>query len=177
MKEQRIVIVGFMGCGKTMVAQELGLALNLTWVDLDELIQKHEQRTPAEIIEQEGEGKFRERETWMLRRVLSTEGERVVALGGGAWITPENRRLIAEHRALAVWLDAPFDLCWKRIEAGVEQRPLAYSREVALKLYDERRPVYKLANVRIKITEHQSSADIASEIAREIVSSACGPEK
>ena len=68
MSDQRIVIIGFMGCGKTTVAQELAHALNLEWVDLDALIEKHEQRSPREMIEQEGETKFREIETRMLRK-------------------------------------------------------------------------------------------------------------
>ena len=47
-----------------------------------------------------------------------------------------------------MWLDADFELCWRRIESGGESRPLARSRELAQKLYGERRPVYGLADAR-----------------------------
>ena len=55
----RIVITGFMGCGKTRVARELARHLNLTMVDLDERITEKEGRSPAQLIVEEGEEAFR----------------------------------------------------------------------------------------------------------------------
>lgn len=165
MNENRIVIIGFMGSGKTTVAQALANKLNCSWVDLDALITEHEHRSPKEIIEQDGEAKFRERETWMLRKVLTTGAERVIAVGGGAWTIPDSRKAIVDGGACAVWLDAPFDLCWKRIVEADEQRPLAPSLETARTLYDERRPVYRTADLRIEVNENQTPEDIAQEIA------------
>ena len=167
MTNQQIVIIGFMGTGKTTVARELGLKLNCLVVDLDELITRRERRSPNEIIEQDGEVKFRELETQMLREVLA-EGPRVIAVGGGAWTIAANRQLIAEHEAITVWLDAPFELCWKRIEAGAEVRPLARSRELAERLYSERRPVYELAHVRVVVSENESSAETAKRIIHQV---------
>lgn len=154
-----------MGCGKTTVAQELALKLNLPWVDLDALIKKHERRSPEEIIEQDGEAKFRERETWMLRKVLSSGAERVIAVGGGAWTIPENRQLIADHQALAVWLDAPFELCWKRLKTADQIRPLAPTRQAAHRLYADRQPVYSSADFQIPLYEEESPEEIAKKIA------------
>lgn len=164
MNENRIVIIGFMGSGKTTVAQALAGELNCTWVDLDALIAEHEHRSPKEIIEQDGEAKFRERETWMLRKVFTTEAEGVIAVGGGAWTIPENRQAIVEAGARAVWLDAPFELCWKRIVEADQQRPLAPSLETARTLYEQRHPVYSTADLRIEVTENQTPGDIAQEI-------------
>ncbi|MGH9930762.1 MAG: shikimate kinase [Pyrinomonadaceae bacterium] len=167
MTNQQIIIAGFMGTGKTAVAQELGRKLNCLAVDLDELITSHEGRSPNEIIDQDGENKFREIETQMLRQILG-ESARVIALGGGAWTIAANRQLIAEHEAITVWLDAPFELCWKRIEAGAEVRPLARSRELAERLYSERRPVYELAHVRVVVSENESSAETAKRIIHQV---------
>ena len=166
---QQIVIVGFMGTGKTTVARELGRRLNCIAVDLDELITRHEGRTPNEIIEQDGENKFREIETQRLGEVLNDGPARIVAAGGGAWTIAENRQLIAEHEAITVWLDAPFELCWKRIEAGAEVRPLARSREPAERLFSERRPVYERADARVVVSENENAEEIATRVADAIL--------
>ena len=157
-----------MGTGKTTIAYELGRQLNCLAVDLDVLITRREGRSPNEIIEQDGEDRFRELETQLLREVVGEEA-RVIALGGGAWTIAENRRLIAEHGALTVWLDAPFELCWKRIEAGREARPLARSRELAQRLYDERRRVYELAGARIPVSKSEKIAEIARKVSDAIL--------
>ena len=164
---QQIVIIGFMGTGKTTVARELGRKLSCLAVDLDESITRREGRSPNEIIEQDGEARFRELETQMLREVLG-EGPRVIAVGGGAWTIAANRQLIAEYEAITVWLDAPFDLCWKRIETGGEARPLARSRELAERLYRERRPSYEQADARVVVSENESSAETAKRIIHKV---------
>ena len=165
---RQIVMVGFMGTGKSTVARALALLLRRPMVDLDELITRSEGRSPSEIIEQDGENHFRQIETTTLREVLAEGAAQVVAVGGGAWIIPENRRLISEHGAVSVWLDAPFELCWKRIEAGRQVRPLARSRELAEKLYHERRSTYALAEVRITISEDDSVEEIAARVVNEL---------
>lgn len=160
-----IVIIGFMGTGKTTVARLLASRLGCFVVDVDELITEKSGRSPREIIEQDGETAFREIETRTLREVFVAGKAGVVALGGGAWTVARNRELIAEHDGFTVWLDAPFDLCWRRIEQGPEPRPLAPSREAAAKLYRGRLHVYALAKVRIAVAEGDSAEDIAMRIA------------
>lgn len=164
---RQIIIIGFMGAGKTTVARELALRLKCLVADLDELITNNEGRSPKEIIEQDGENRFREIETQMLGEVLLAGEVRVVAVGGGAWTIARNRKTISAHGAVAIWLDAPFELCWSRIEAGREARPLARSRELAERLYQERRSSYELADVRITVAAHDSAKEIAASIVRE----------
>lgn len=165
MGTKQIVIIGFMGTGKTTVAQELARQLDRQVVDLDTVITQRELRGPKEIIEQDGENSFREIEAKLLREVLLAGDTCVIAVGGGAWTIAENRKLIAEQRALTVWLDAPFELCWKRISHGPEARPLAPSYEIAAKLYNVRRPLYELADSRITVSEHERVEDIAAKVA------------
>lgn len=142
-----------MGCGKTKVARELARRLNLIMVDLDDHITKRVGRTPAELIVEEGEPKFRAIEYANLRNVLQIGEARVIALGGGAWIQEVNRRVLEEYECISVWLDTPFELCWTRISSSQEDRPLGRTREQALALYEQRRPVYQLAQVHIPIRE------------------------
>lgn len=169
MTNQQIIIIGFMGTGKSTVARSLAHLLNRRAIDLDNLITQRERRSPREIIEQEGEQTFRQIETQTLREVLLEATDCVIAIGGGGWTIAENRKLIAKHGALAVWLDSSFDLCWKRIEAGREARPLAPSRDLAEALYAARRPVYELAEARIPVYENESVEDIAQKVARTVL--------
>jgi shikimate kinase len=169
MTNQQIVIIGFMGTGKTTVAFELARKLKCCAIDLDELITQHEKRNPQEIILQDGEDAFRNIETKTLRTVLREGSARVVAVGGGAWTIGENRKMIAEHGAFTVWLDAPFELCWKRIAGGREVRPLARSREMTQKLYAERRPIYEAADACVTINENETVEQIATKLARAVL--------
>lgn len=167
MTNLHVVIIGFMGTGKSTVAKELGRKLSREAVDLDDLISRHEGRSPKEIIEQDGENRFREIETQQLDNALRGEPAGIISAGGGAWTIPANRRLITERGAISVWLDAPFELCWQRIETP-DTRPLARSREMAERLYAERRPIYELASVRISISEADSAAEVATKISDQL---------
>jgi shikimate kinase len=162
----RIVITGFMGAGKTTVARELARTLASPVVSLDEAVAEIEGRGPRALIDEEGEAYFREAETRALRRALEKGSARVIDTGGGAWTLERNRRLVAEHGCLAVWLDAPFDLCWRRItsERGGEARPLAREREAARRLFEERLASYRLAPLHVRVTEGQSAAQLAARV-------------
>jgi shikimate kinase len=160
---QKILIVGFMGTGKSTVARALARKLNCAAVDLDEWITRDENRSPRQIIESDGETAFRILETRALRRVFEEPTLRIIAAGGGAWTMAENRRLVQEQGAFSVWLDAPFAQCWERIRAD-ETRPLARTREAAERLYAERRPIYELADARIVVSPNESAEDVASAI-------------
>src|SRR5260370_42129818 len=148
-KDRRIVVVGFMGCGKTTVARALAQRLGCVMVDLNSFISDREGHTPAEIIVQDSEPSFREIETQALRVVLEENAARVIALGGGAWMIEANRALAEKHDCLSVWLDAPFELCWERIMSSGTIRPMAPYRESAQQLYDSRRASYALAELRV----------------------------
>ena len=160
----KLVITGFMGCGKTQVARELARRLNLEMVDLDEAIITREGRSPAQLIIEDGEAAFRAIESDVLRSLLETDGERVIALGGGAWIQEINRKLIRQYNWVSVWLDAPFEICWARIEASEDDRPLGKTREQAQALFDRRRPIYELADVHIPVLAADGPADIVNRI-------------
>lgn len=144
-----------MGCGKTRVARELARQLDVVMIDLDDQITKRVGRTPAQLIVEEGEPAFRDVESETLRYVLETGEARVIALGGGAWIQKANRQLLDQYDCISVWLDAPFEMCWTRISNSQEDRPLGRTREQALVLYEQRRPIYKLAKVHVAIGEEK----------------------
>ena len=160
-----IVVTGFMGSGKTTVAQALSRTLNCAMVDLDRFITERVGRSPKEIIEQDGEPAFREVETRLLGEVLAEGSARVIALGGGAWTIAANRELITQHSGFTIWLDVPFELCWQRISSSGGERPLAREREQARSLYQSRRPCYQLAALRVEANEALSVQETAARIA------------
>lgn len=159
-----IIIVGFMGSGKTSVARELARQLNVRFVDLDEFIAEQESRSPEQIITNDGEPHFRIIETAALEKVLSSDEPGVIAAGGGAWTIGTNRRLIAQHGATTVWLNCPFEMCWKRIQSADYLRPMAPSREAAEELYATRSHIYELADIHIDIVEVDTPQQIAQKI-------------
>ena len=159
-----IVIIGFMACGKTEVARVVAKQLNRKMVDLDEEITSSESRSPAELIRQEGEGSFRNIESASLQRVLEQNEANVIALGGGAWIQPANRQLLAAKNATIVWLDTPFEICWNRIESSSEDRPLGTTKEQASELFKQRYPIYELAPIRIDVIGTDTPPEIAGRV-------------
>jgi shikimate kinase len=162
---RRIIILGFMACGKTTVARELARLLELASVDLDSFVSDREGRSPAEIIAADGEPAFREIETRALNDVLTKSDAQVISLGGGTWTIPANRTLIALHDCVTVWLDAPFDLCWQRIiEGGETVRPLAPNHDTARNRYEARRTDYALAENRIVVSALDDRETIANQV-------------
>lgn len=159
-----IVITGFMGCGKSKAARELARRRNVVMVDLDDWITAHVGRSPAQFITEDGERAFREIETNALRELLQRRGAGVIALGGGAWIEKSNRDLIDEYNCTSVWLDTPFAICWERIAASGENRPLAKTREEAQARYDLRRPIYALARVHLIVTADETLDDLVTRM-------------
>jgi shikimate kinase len=163
-----IVIVGFMGCGKTEVANQLATRLSLQFIDLDSRITEVDGRSPAQLIREEGERLFRTIETRILTNVLSENESAVVALGGGAWTESVNRDLIREKPAVSVWLDTPFDICWERISTSNEDRPLGATRDEAHARFQRRLPLYQLADVRIGSNATDDPNTLALKIEAEI---------
>lgn len=161
-----IIVTGFMGSGKSTIAEALARILECSAIDLDQVITASNARTPEEIIRQDGEAAFREIETQSLGEVLKLSSGHVIALGGGAWTLQRNRDLINEYSGITVWLDAPFQLCWERILATRGDHPLAPDQRRARMLYVERLPLYALAQMHVEINRDRSADEISAEIAK-----------
>ena len=168
-KARPIIIAGFMGAGKTAVAAALARRLTCEMIDLDRFIEERVGRCAQAIIDEEGEPRFRELESERLREALEMDGARVIALGGGAWTIERNRALIKERGGFTVWLDVPFDLCWRRIRSTGGTRPLARDEAQARELYQARRPLYALAELHVEADERSSVKKLAARIAAEML--------
>ena len=109
-----IVLVGLMGVGKTTVGRSLAAALSLPFRDADEEIERAADRTVAEIFAERGEAEFRDGERRVIARLLTQEPPHVLAFGGGAFMNPQTRALVAAE-AVSVWLKADVHLLARRV--------------------------------------------------------------
>jgi shikimate kinase len=157
---RRIYLVGFMGSGKSTVGRELSARLGWRFVDLDAEIEAAEGVAVREIFERLGEPRFRQLEREHLDRVSGLDRV-VVALGGGAYADPENRRRV-NATGVAVWLNASLRRVRDRIRPD-GKRPLFQDPERAKRLYLERLPSYKLARIHVLVDNRLPDA-LADEI-------------
>jgi shikimate kinase len=154
-----IYLLGFMGSGKSTVGRHLARRLGWSFFDLDDEIEAAERTTIARIFDQRGEAEFRRIESAMLAsHVRSIERGRpaVVALGGGAFLAPDNRELAANH-GVTVWLDCDFDRIARRV-AQATHRPLARDPEKLAALFHARRDIYRLADVHVPVETDDAEA-------------------
>jgi shikimate kinase/3-dehydroquinate synthase len=116
-----VVLVGFMGSGKSTVGPHLARRVDRPFVDLDDVIEADAGLTVAEIFASEGEAGFRERESRCLQRVLDRDGA-VVAVGGGAPMRAENWARIRNGNTVVALMAEPAELA-RRLN-GSTVRPL-----------------------------------------------------
>jgi shikimate kinase len=161
-----VLLVGFMGAGKTTVGRALSRRLGLAFEDLDDRIQLREGKTIEQIFRKSGEAEFRKAETAALRELLGelTSSLRVVALGGGAFAQPVNAALIEKAEVHTVFLDAPVEELLRRCEEAPNVRPLRQDLQQFRELYEKRREFYMKAAVRIE-TNGKDVEAIAAEVA------------
>ncbi len=160
-----IFLVGFMGAGKTSVGRVLAALLGWRFVDLDDRIVQRESRSIPDIFEHSGEAAFRKAETAALRELLSelTSQQAVIALGGGAFVQPENLPLLEACGDPVVFLDAAAERLLERCLPQGSDRPLLRDLDSFRGLYEQRRPYYLRAGWRVDTSGKPVEA-VATEI-------------
>lgn len=157
-----LYLIGFMGSGKSAVGRLLADELGWSFADIDEDIEKAQGVSIADIFDTRGEQEFRviEREA-VRKRVREVECGKpmVLALGGGAFIDPENRKTL-EERGVTIWLDCPFPRVCARLD-GQTHRPLARDPDRFRQLFDDRRETYSKAEHRIAADTDDPAAVVA----------------
>ncbi len=160
---KNLILEGFMGCGKSRIARELGRSLDREVIDTDDLIEHDQGKVISDIFKEQGEEAFRDMETETLRKLLSKEGSFVISLGGGMPVREENRRLLKELGTV-VYLKADVDVLVARLERGVEKRPM-------LAGYELRGRVQELISAREVF--YDEAADIVVDIGQDDPQTIC----
>lgn len=165
MKKENIILVGFMGCGKTTIGKKLAKALGYEFLDTDAMIEEQQGKRISDIFAQEGEEAFRQMETELLMQLRREAVRKVIATGGGMPVREENRRLLREVGTV-VFLEAEFDTILERLQNDTT-RPLAEGedREKRLRpLYELRYPLYQEAAEVCVDTEGKSFYALIQEL-------------
>lgn len=142
MGASNIYLIGFMGAGKTTIGKLLAGLLSRPFLDLDhEVVARAGKDIPA-IFKDEGEPAFRE---WETRTLKELSGPAVIAPGGGAFMSEENRAWMRAH-GKSVYLEWPLEVLKGRV-AGDPNRPLAQDAEAFAALFYKRQFVYGEADL------------------------------
>lgn len=142
---ENVILIGFMGAGKSSVGRLLAKRLGRCFVETDDVIVAKEGRSIPEIFRAHGEGRFRELEAELLDLLRLKRGD-VIATGGGLPCR-EGRMEALKAMGTVVWLAGDFDALYERaLRSG--SRPLldGKPREEAVALYRAREPYYRQAH-------------------------------
>jgi shikimate kinase len=160
-----IVLVGLMGAGKSKIGRRLAARLGLPFFDSDPEIEMAAGETIEEIFANRGERVFRDGERRVIARLLA-QPVHVLATGGGAFMDPVTRELIA-RRGVSLWLRADLDVLVSRVLRR-SNRPLLKQgdpRAILAQLIDRRYPVYAEADVVMDSGEGSPEATVSRAIA------------
>ena len=162
--KKNITLTGMMGAGKSLIAAKLFCFFNeFIAVDIDEVIEYHQNQSITQIFEQKGELYFRDLETNVLNKVYQQEG-RIVALGGGAFEREENRQ-IAKDNSAVFYLKASAEVLFERVK-NAQNRPLlkaGFGVESVANILEKREKNYCLADYVI-FTDNKNADLVVQEI-------------
>jgi shikimate kinase len=148
---RNLVLVGFMGSGKSSVGREIARRWGFRFLDTDSMIRRKHGKTISEIFESSGEPYFRDQENLALQD-LQASFDAVIATGGGIVLQPRNHALL-RSLGLVVWLTATEEVIWERVSRN-QNRPL-------LKTDNPRGTITNLMSLRNRL--YDSVADITIE--------------
>ncbi len=149
-KKNNVILIGFMGCGKTTVGIRLSYRMRRIFEDTDKLIEKRQQREIKEIFAAEGECFFRELETQMLEELEKTVSNRVISVGGGTPVREENRKIL-NRLGTVIYLRIRPETVYERLK------------------HDTNRPLLQGDNPKEKINDLMASRKDAYECCADII--------
>ena len=159
-----VVMVGMMGAGKTAVGRALAQRLGVAFLDSDAEIEIAANRSVPEIFDRDGESFFRSREIQIIERLL-IEKRCILSTGGGAFLSEKNRTNISAQ-GISVWLNADLELLWSRVRSK-DTRPMLRTddpRATLKNLYDQRVPIYSLADLTVGSAPEYSIEDMVDQV-------------
>jgi shikimate kinase len=164
----KLVLLGYMASGKSVIGKILANKLKMKFVDLDHYIEDREGQSIPTIFEEKGEIYFRKVENKYLMELLDKHGNHVLSLGGGTPVYGDNMSNIIE-KSISFYLSAPVDVLFERLKNETYQRPLVADigeenlEEFIAKHLFERNPFYRKSKHIIEVKD-KSISEIIKEI-------------
>ena len=157
-----IVVIGFMGSGKTRVGKRLSSDLGLTFVDVDKVIVKKMNMSVKEILQKFGEPYYRALETMTVKALIEDKERKVISLGAGLPVQEQNEQYI-KQLGTVVYLKGSAETLRKRLEGN--SNPLL---EKIKKLLKQRDPIYhKFADIEV-VTGVKPFEELIKEIEEQL---------
>ncbi|MEE0919208.1 MAG: shikimate kinase [Lachnospiraceae bacterium] len=161
-----IILVGYMGCGKTTVGKNVAKNKSFTFIDTDEMIEKQQGKKISEIFDKNGEAAFRDMETEYLKQLLGSKQENlVISTGGGMAVREENRKLLAKLGRV-IYLKVSTEVVYDRLKTDTT-RPLLQCDDPLQKIKDMiaiRGSIYESAADEIICVDELKQSEIAEII-------------
>lgn len=162
-----IVLIGFMGCGKTTIGTKLAHILNYEFLDTDQYIEEHQKMKITEIFKERGEQAFRSMETECLRTFSQSIHHTILSTGGGMPLFEENARLLKET-GLVLYLKTSAEDTYLRLR-GDTTRPLLQTDDplsAIQNMIKQRDPLYQKVADHVIVTNDCSLDSIIDHITK-----------
>lgn len=169
-----IVLIGFMGCGKSTVGIRLSYKLRRIVEDTDKLIEKKIGMKISDIFKEHGEAFFREQETECIKELLSRKEEMIVATGGGLPVKAENRALL-KKLGCVVYLKLSPEQIFERVKNDTE-RPLLACGNPLLRIKEllgAREAFYEEAADLVISADDKNMEDVLAELLEKLTENGC----
>ena len=164
-KNRNIILIGYMGCGKSTVGRKAARAVEYTFLDTDERIETEEGMPISKLFEEKGEAYFRAKETETICRLLEEPKGKIIATGGGLPMKEGNPELL-KKLGTVIYLKVETETLVKRL-SGDKNRPLLQNGDLREKIETMlaiRGPVYEACADVVLQTDNMSFYEIICRI-------------
>lgn len=166
---KKLILIGYMGCGKSTISVELSKKLKIPAVDLDQIIEKNQNLSVQKIFETKGELFFRKLENQLFTELIQSKEQLIISTGGGTPCYYDNHLLLNNDGVISIYLNATIDTLFSRLKNNVKNRPLlsnfdeVEAKEFIAKHLFERNYYYNQASKIINV-DHLTVAEVVNEI-------------
>lgn len=168
---KKVVLIGYMGSGKSVVAKKLANQIGISAVELDEMIEKKCEMSIQELFSSKGELFFRKEEHQLFLNLLNDNNDMVISTGGGTPCYFNNHELLNGENVVSIYLKASIDTLYSRLLKGKQKRPLIANlndneiKEFIAKHLFDRSFYYNQATYKVNV-DAKTIDEIVAEIAK-----------
>ena len=166
---KKIILLGYMGCGKSTIAKLLAKTTSISYLDLDEIIEKQENSSVKKLFSDKGEIYFRKLEHQIFANLIQNPDSFILSLGGGTPCYSNNHEFLKSKGVISIYLSASIPILYERLLNSNSERPLIANKNpedrkefIAKNLFD-RSFYYNQAHYKINV-DGKSPEEIVSEI-------------